>query len=99
MPKVKYIASPTECLPDASCYASTLCCLRVRTTELHVSRLGKRLGVGDGVRIQMKFYSGTFRSKVRRSDCASAALSKMCGATPRFSSASPSFKRRKPLVV
>ena len=53
----------------------------------------------DGVHIQMKFYSGASRSKVRRSDCASAALSKMCGATPRFSSASPSFMRRKPLVV
>ena len=31
--------------------------------------------------------------------CASAALSKMCGATPRFSSASPSLLRRKALVV
>ena len=77
----------------------TLCCLRVRTTELHASPLGERLGVGGGVRIQMKFYSGASRSKVRRSDCASAALSKICGATPRFSSASPSFMRRKPLVV
>ena len=30
---------------------------------------------------------------------ASAGLSKMCGATPRFRSDSPSFMRRKPLVV
>lgn len=34
-----------------------------------------------------------------KSDCASAALSKMCGATPRRSSDSPSFMRRNPLVV
>jgi hypothetical protein len=30
---------------------------------------------------------------------ASSALSKMCGASPRFSSASPSLMRRKPDVV
>src|SRR4029077_14908470 len=39
------------------------------------------------------------RFKLRKSDCASAALWQICGATPRFSSASPSLMRRKPLVV
>ena len=38
-------------------------------------------------------------SAFRQSDCASSALSKICAATPRFSRASPSLMRRKPLVV
>ena len=40
-------------------------------------------------------YPISFRQSFRASD----ALWKMCGATPRFSSDSPSFIRRKPLVV
>ena len=38
-------------------------------------------------------------TSLRQSLLACASLSKICGATPRFFSESPSFIRRKPLVV
>jgi len=42
---------------------------------------------------------GIYRVSSRQSLRAWTALSKICGATPRFSSDSPSFMRRNPLVV
>jgi hypothetical protein len=51
------------------------------------------------IRLFLGGYSAAPFSNLCKSDCASAALSKICGATPRFSNASPSFMRKKPLVV
>ena len=79
-------------------YTGIKCSSRWRTT----AERPPHRGIGAGSPWRRKACvprGGAYRVSFRQSFLASDALSKMCGATPRFSSDSPSFIRQKPLVV